>query len=91
VNSFMPQFPGTVGSRGILRGINSFNVDLAASKYFRLPKEGMRLQLRAEAFNVENRVNFRNPSPSTSSPTTFGELGAPNSARVMQFAARLEF
>ena len=94
VNSFVASYPGTVGSRGILRGPNLFNTDLAVSKYFKLPKEGHRLQVRAEAFNAFNRVNFGNPSLSTASPTTFGEITAYASgaaARVMQFAARYEF
>ena len=97
-SAFVASNPGTVGTRGIIRGLNSFNVDLSISKYFKLPKEGHRIQLRAEAFNLENRVNFGNPSStgtptglSVASPTTFGEVTAPNSARVMQFAARYEF
>ncbi len=94
VNSFVASYPGTVGTRGILRGPNFVNTDMALSKYFRLPKEGHRIQLRAEAFNAFNRVNFGNPSPSIASPTTFGEItgyatGA--AARVMQFAGRYEF
>jgi hypothetical protein len=67
---------------------------MAISKYFRLPKEGHRIQIRAEAFNAFNRVNFGNPSPSTASPTTFGEItGYASGAapRVMQFAGRYEF
>ena len=95
VNDFVASNPGTVGTRGILRGFNSLNTDLAIAKYFPI-KEHYRIQLRAEAFNAFNRVNFANPSLSTASPTTFGEisLSSANSvaaARVMQFAARFEF
>jgi hypothetical protein len=90
-SDFVAAYPGTVGTRGILRGLNSFNTDLALSKYFRMPKEGHRIQLRAEAFNAENRVNFGGPSLNTASPTTFGEVGSPGAARVMQFAGRYEF
>ena len=51
----------------------------------------MTLEFRAEAFNAENRVNFGGPSLNTASPTTFGEVGSPGAARVMQFAGRYEF
>ncbi|HLK67929.1 MAG TPA: TonB-dependent receptor [Bryobacteraceae bacterium] len=94
VNSFVASYPGTVGTRGIVRGPNFLNTDLALSKYFRMPKEGHRIQIRAEAFNAFNRVNFGNPTLNTASPTTFGEITAYASGaapRVMQFAARYEF
>jgi hypothetical protein len=91
VNAFVASYPGTVGTRGVLRGPAAFNTDLAIAKYFKLPKEGHRIQLRAEAFNAFNRVNFNNPSLSTASPTTFGEITGASAARVMQFAGRYEF
>jgi Carboxypeptidase regulatory-like domain len=101
VNSFVGQYPGTVGTRGIIRGPHFVNTDLSASKSFRLPREGMRLALRAEAFNAFNHVNFGAPSTtnlSIASPTTFGEITSyagtgSNQAgpRVMQFALRFEF
>ena len=64
VNSFVASNPGTVGTRGILRGFNSFTTDLAVSKYFHIT-EKQRIQLRAEAFNAFNRVNFNNPTSNT--------------------------
>jgi len=90
VNSFVASYPGTVGSRGILRGVNSFNTDLAISKYFHI-REKWRLQLRGEAFNAFNRVNYGGPSLNIASPTTFGEITSAGAARVMQFAGRFEF
>jgi len=94
VNSFVGSYPGQVGSRGILRNPGFFNTDMALSKMFRLFGENHRLQVRAEAFNVLNNVNFGNPNLSTASPTTFGEItGYATGAapRVMQFAMRYEF
>ncbi len=91
VNSFVGGYPGAVGTRGILRGIKSMNDDAAVFKSFRLFREGMRLTLRAEAFNSTNRVNFGAPTLSLATPTTFGELASPTSARVMQFAGRFDF
>jgi hypothetical protein len=90
VNDFVASFPGSVGTRGIMRGFNSFNTDLAISKYFHI-KEKYRLQLRAEGFNAFNRVNYNNPGLSLASITTFGETTSAASARVMQFAGRFEF
>jgi hypothetical protein len=64
-NSFVPAASGEVGTRGIIRGLNFWNTDVAVSKFFKLPKENMRLQFRAEAYNVFNHENFANPSTGT--------------------------
>jgi hypothetical protein len=90
-NDFVGQYPGTVGTRGIVRGPKFFDTDLSISKSFRI-KESHRVTVRGEAFNAFNNVSFSNPSPSIASPTTFGEIGSTsNPARVMQFALRYEF
>ncbi len=91
VNSFIGQYPGTTGSRGILRGPSFFNTDIAISKSFSMPFEGHRLSVRGEAFNSFNNVNFLGATPSLASPSTFGQLGSAADARVMQFALRYEF
>jgi hypothetical protein len=70
------------------------NTDIAFSKSFAMPWEGHRVQLRAEAFNAFNNVNFGSPSLSLATPGTFGEITAYASGaapRVMQFALRYEF
>ncbi len=100
VNSFVASYPGSVGTRGIIRGPRFFDADVAFSKYFRI-KERQRVQIRADAFNLFNHVNFSNPSgTSIFSPTTFGEItsqvGASSTTssggpRVFQFALRYEF
>jgi hypothetical protein len=91
VNSFADQFPGQVGTRAILRLAPQTNVDLAVAKSFQMPWEGHRLQLRGEAFNVFNNVNFTNPSLALHTPGTFGEFTKTTPPRVMQFALRYEF
>jgi len=94
VNAFVGSLPGAVGSRGIVRGPGFINSDMALSKYFRLHGETHRLQVRAEAFNATNHVNFGTPALSMASPTTFGEITAYATGaapRVMQFALRYEF
>ena len=94
VSSFVGSNPGTVGSRGILRGPHYFNTDIAVSKNFTLPWEKIKLSFRAEAFNAFNNVEWGTPGNSLANPTTFGEItGYATGAapRVMQMALRLSF
>ena len=98
INSFIGGYPGAVGTRGILRGPGFFNNDMAVSKYFNLPKEGHKIQVRAEAFNAFNNVQWNNPASgnlSLAAPTVFGEITSAGTsslpARVMQFALRYQF
>jgi hypothetical protein len=90
-NSFEDELPGHSGTRAALRLAPLSNVDLTLAKTFRLPREGMRLQFRAEAFNLFNHPNFTNPSLSLTSPLTFGEFQGVMDPRTMQFALRFEF
>ena len=91
INSYIGQYPGSVGERGIVRGAGSVNFDLALGKRFFLPFEGHSLQFRAEAFNAFNNVNFQALSLSLTTPGTFGQFTSAADARVMQFALRYEF
>ncbi|MBL8209730.1 MAG: hypothetical protein JNK87_03410 [Bryobacterales bacterium] len=91
VSAFMGQYPGTVGTRNIVRGTGLVNFDLSLGKFFQLPMEGHRIQFRAEAFNAFNNVNFSSPQLSLQTPGTFGQFSAVAPARVMQFALRYEF
>jgi hypothetical protein len=89
--SFMGQYPGTVGTRAIVRGAPFFNMDLSLSKTFPLPIEGHRVQFRAEAFNALNNVNFSNLQLSMATTATFGQFSNAGDGRVMQFGLRYEF
>lgn len=91
ISSYIGQYPGSVGERGIVRGAGSVNFDLALGKRFFLPFEGHSLQFRAEAFNAFNNVNFQAVSLSLTTPGTFGQFTSAADARVMQFALRYEF
>ena len=92
VKNFYGQFPGTVGARNLIRGPKQLNTDLSLGKRFLLPFEGHTIQVRAEAFNAFNAVNWDNPSSlSLANPTTFGQITVAADARVMQFALRYEF
>jgi hypothetical protein len=90
-NSFADELPGHSGTRAAVRLAPFFNTDLTLAKTFRLPKEGQRVQFRAEAFNAFNNVNFINPSLTLTSPLTFGEFQGATAPRTMQFALRYEF
>jgi len=50
---------GNVG-RNVLRGPAQFNIDIAVTKRFRV-RETKTIEIRAEAFNLTNRVNFDTP------------------------------
>ncbi|MEJ7577341.1 MAG: carboxypeptidase regulatory-like domain-containing protein [Pyrinomonadaceae bacterium] len=87
--------PGQTGNveRAIFNAPNLFNMDVALIKDIRLT-EGSRIQLRAEAFNITNRVNYLLPLTIDVNSQTFGILQPDfnfNTARRLQFAFRLEF
>jgi hypothetical protein len=67
--------PGQFGTAGrnILRGPGFAQFDLALQKSFQL-REGMKIMLGAEAFNLLNHPNFAVPS-NTQSPLTLGGNG----------------
>lgn len=89
--AFTAQYPGAAGARGIIRGPHMSNFDLSLGKFFAMPFEGHRIQVRAEAFNAFNNVNFLSPSLSLANPSTFGQFTSVMAPRVMQFALRYEF
>ena len=79
-------------SRTPLYGPDFVNTDFSAIKHFILPWESMRLDFRAEFFNVFNHAQFGLPGADISTPTTFGVVNSTvNNPRVMQFALKLNF
>jgi len=80
---------GNMG-RNIVRGYPYYQLNTGVQKMFRLPREGMSLQFRAEAFNLQNRVNFSAPNGDRSSGS-FGTIRSTYPARQLQFALRLAF
>jgi hypothetical protein len=90
-NSFRNPVGGEIGQRNILRGPSYWNLDLGLAKSFRMPWEGHRLQLRADAFNVFNRNVFGLPNANINS-SNFGVITTSASApRELQFAIRYDF
>ena len=89
------QFPRPVGNgdmpRNAYLGPGFASTDLSLFKDFRLPKwSDTKLQFRAEAFNVLNRVNLQRPNGNLSQGT-FGRSTQSFAARELQFALKLVF
>jgi hypothetical protein len=107
LDSFALQPPGSPGSEfhAQLYGPHQRNLDFSLFKDFQL-KERMKLQFRAEVYNLTNTENFGLPNVSItkwasnttgSLPTnagSFGQITASNAAlnpRLFQFALKLIF
>jgi hypothetical protein len=86
----MPAF-GTFGNAGrnILDGPGYQNVNLAVLKHLQVARD-VRLQLRAEAFNLLNHANFDLPDAFLGSPT-FGRILSAQSPRRIQFGIKALF
>jgi hypothetical protein len=72
-----------------LRGPASAGLDLSFGRVFRIA-EKVNFQLRGEAFNALNRVNFSNPN-TTIGNRNAGIITASDSARIIQLGGRLWF
>ena len=75
--------------RGSIQGPGSFRMDMGLSRLFRI-RENQTIEMRAEAFNVLNRVNLFNPVVVLTDPN-FGRILAADDPRIMQFALRYVF
>ncbi|MGA8216124.1 MAG: carboxypeptidase-like regulatory domain-containing protein [Candidatus Sulfotelmatobacter sp.] len=99
VGAFSEPLGFEAGSRNNLRGPHYSDVDLALNKHFPI-REKYIVEFRAEAYNVFNHPSFSLPgggygAPGTadiSNPPEFGVItGTSSTARIMQFALRLDF
>jgi hypothetical protein len=79
---------GTLG-RNAIRGPGFVNMDMALSKHFKF-HERLDAELRLDAFNVFNHVNFGNPNTNIFS-ATFGQVSTTQGPRVLQLALHLRF
>ncbi len=91
-------------SRSAAAGMNftsAANIDMAAIKYFPI-NERMKLQFRAEFFNLLNNVNFTVPGLGSANPIqsaagnivgtgSFGKLTFAADPRILQFALKFVF
>ena len=83
-----PSHPFGNAGRNAVRAPGLNQIDLAVHKDFRLPREGMRLQFRAEFFNALNHTNFQAPAGDRAS-SAFGIITAALPARIGQLALKL--
>ena len=88
VNSAAVSPYGNVGFDSVV-GPKFVNTDLSAFKTFPI-YEQMKLQFRAEVFNVFNNVNMNNPN-GVRNAAAFGSISDSKPPRIVQFALRLSF
>jgi hypothetical protein len=77
-------------ARNLLFGPNFFGWDAAIFKNTQLT-ERLRLEFRAEFFNVLNHPNFGVPASNISVPATVGRISTATDPRDIQFGMRLVF
>jgi len=95
---------GTFGNSGrnTLVGPSFFNADFSVAKAFRLPREGMKLEIRADMYDVFNHINFANPDANvgylsngqladTTAGTITGPAGGNGNRRIIQLGAHFTF
>jgi hypothetical protein len=75
--------------RNVVRGPGIQNLDLSLLKNFSI-RESMRLQFRAECFNVLNHANFGLPENDLQSPA-FGQILQAGPPRLLQLALKFLF
>ncbi len=82
---------GTFGNlgRNVLIGPGMVNLDFALDRNFTITEQ-VRLQFRAEAFNIFNHPNFNLPNTSYGTPS-FGSLTSAMDPRELQFALKFIF
>lgn len=80
---------GTLG-RNALRGPGLINTDVALSKHLLFGGEKLDAELRLDAFNVFNHVNFGNPNTNINSGL-FGTVSTTNGPRILQVALHFRF
>ena len=91
---------GTFGNSGrnTLIGPHFFNTDLSAAKTFRIHWEALKLEFRADMFNLFNHVNYANPDANVgyangalADPTAGAITGTSAGQRVIQLGAHIMF
>jgi outer membrane receptor protein involved in Fe transport len=75
--------------RNILRNPGVFNTDLDVTRYFQL-KERLKLQFRAQFFNLANSSHFGGPSTSVTSGT-FMQITSASGERNIRFGLRMQW
>jgi hypothetical protein len=81
--------PGNAG-RGIITGPSITRFDFSLFKNIRLAEQ-VRLQLRAEAFNVLNHTNYDSIGTAYGTTATFGRVTGVRDPRNIQLGLKLNF
>jgi hypothetical protein len=91
IDAFRQNPAGTFGTAGrnLLAGPGSASVDFGLVKSIAI-REGHRLQIRGEAFNLFNRVNLDNPNGNLNTPNV-GSITSAGPPRVIQVALKYVF
>lgn len=89
--AFEPNALGTFGTAGrnSLRGPSFTTLDFGLNKTFPV-HNSVKLQFRAEAFNILNNVNLSLPESGRNS-ANFGRILSASDPRILQFALRVSF
>jgi hypothetical protein len=79
-------------SRNSLRGYAYYDTDLGLHKQFAVYRERVKLDFRAETFNIFNHVNWQAPDTAlTDGNGSFGSITSAFPARQIQFAVKVIF
>lgn len=85
----VPQFVIGNSSRNPVRGPGLQNADLMLGKTFHLTEQ-VRLEFRAETFNISNTPPLNDPNGSLGNPA-FGSITSAGNPRVFEFVGKLHF
>jgi hypothetical protein len=85
-----PSQPFGNAARNTVRGPLVWQIDMALSKNVTLPWRTSQLELRLEAFNLANRVNFRAPNGNRSA-AGFGTITSTYDPRQLQLGVKVRF
>jgi hypothetical protein len=85
-----PSQPFGNAGRNLVRGPLFWQIDLLASKRFRMPWPDGTIEFRAEFFNLLNRSNFRAPNGNRSA-NAFGTITQTYDPRQIQLGVKVNF
>ena len=90
--AFAPAAIGTEGNIGAANvlGPRFWQFDMALTRQLQI-REGLRLEVRAEGFNILNAVRFNNPGVNLAAAQTFGLITGAQDPRILQFAMKFAF
>ena len=91
-SSFVDAPLGQIGNapRTICCGPGMANLDLAVHKIVAV-REGVKVEFRAESFNVFNHTQFFNPDGNITDGPSFGQVSRAQDPRLIQLAVRITF